>query len=466
MKTFMDKDFLLDTPSARTLFHDYAEDMPIFDYHSHLSAREIYEDKKFENITEAWLKFDHYKWRALRTAGVTEDYITGDRSDFEKFQKWAEIMPYLIGNPLYHWTHLELQRYFDITEPLTGSNAKQVYETCNEKLKQDFFSVRNLLRRCNVFALYTTDDPSDDLKWHRALREDGFEIHVLPTYRPDRAVDIEKDGFAEYLTVLGKSAGCEISSAAQLLEVLKQRMEYFHRAGSRISDHGLSEMLYADATEAQADAVLQKRLRGEALTREELKQYKGWLIYSLAKEYHRLGWVMQLHIGPMRNNSTRMFRQLGADAGFDSIHDGSIAHDLSALLDALDRTDELPKTVLYCLNPCDNEVLASMAGNFQGGGIPGKIQFGSAWWFNDNIDGMRRQMTALSQLGMISRFIGMLTDSRSFLSFPRHEYFRRILCNELGNLVESGQYPNDMETVGKIVRDICFNNIWQYIPVV
>lgn len=464
MKAFMDRDFLLDTPTAVTLFHDYAETMPIFDYHSHLSAQEILDNKAFSTITEAWLKFDHYKWRAMRTHGIPEDYITGGRSDWEKFQKWAEMMPYLIGNPLYHWTHLELQRYFGIAEPLCAANAREVYDRCNALLATDGFRVRGLLEKSRVYALYTTDDPADSLHAHAALKTAYPTVNVLPAFRPDRAVHCHKPGFAEYLDTLAEAAGMPINTLADLEQALCRRIAYFHAAGCRISDHGLDQALYLPADDAQADAVFQKARRGEPLTRDDLRRYQGHLLTCLGREYHRLGWVMQLHIGPMRNNSARMFAAVGADAGFDSMDDAPLAQDLSRLLDAMDADDRLPKTVLYCLNPKDTETLASMLGNFQGGGIPGKMQLGSAWWFNDQIDGMRRQLTALASMGMLSHFIGMLTDSRSFLSFPRHEYFRRILCSELGRLIENGEYPADIPFVGSVVQDICFNNIRRYIP--
>jgi glucuronate isomerase len=465
MKKFMDQDFLLETETAKTLFHQYAEAMPIFDYHSHISAQDIYEDKQFSTITEAWLAHDHYKWRAMRANGIPEQFITGDATDREKFAKWAQTIPYLIGNPLYHWTHLELQRYFHIDTPLDASTADRIYETCNAKLKTKEMSVRNLVQGSNVYALCTTDDPADDLHYHRALKKKEFPVKVLPTYRPDGAVHIQKAGFPASIQKLAAIVGYPLHTIEDLEKALLARMHFFHETGARVSDHGLDEMMVLDCTPEEANGIYCKGLQGAPLTRDELRKYQGYLLTVLGREYHKLGWVMQLHIGPMRNNSTRKFRGLGPDIGCDSINDGQIAQDLSRFLDALDRTDELPKTVLYCLNPKDNEVLASMAGNFQGEGIPGKIQFGSAWWFNDQIDGMNRQMEALGQIGLISKFIGMLTDSRSFLSYPRHEYFRRILCNRLGHLIESGQYPAHLEFVGRIVQDICFNNVKAYIPV-
>lgn len=466
MKKFLDEDFILQTETAKTLFHKYAKDMPIIDYHNHLSPKEIYEDKKFASITEAWLGFDHYKWRALRSNGICEKYITGkETSDKEKFDKWAETMPYLIGNPLYHWTHLELQRYFGITETLSPKTADSIYEKCNQMLQKDEFSARNLIRRMNLHTLCTTDDPKDDLKYHLLLREEGFEVNVLPSYRPDNAMYIEKPAYIPYIKSLSEVVGYPIDDYPTLEKALIERLEFFVKAGCKVTDHGIEEMQYLQATVEEVDTIFKKALKGEVLTRDELRKYKGRLLNTLGKEYNKHNMVFQIHIGPMRNNSTRRFNAIGPDAGFDSINDANVAVDLSRLLDSLDITNELPKTVLYCLNPKDNEVLATMCGNFQDGGIKGKIQFGTGWWFNDQKDGMERQMEQLSQMGLISRFIGMLTDSRSFLSFPRHEYFRRILCNKLGNLIENGEYPADIEFVGGIVKDISFNNAKEYIGV-
>lgn len=459
----MDENFLLDTETARRLYHEYAAEMPVFDYHCHLSAKEIYEDRNFKTITEAWLGGDHYKWRALRTNGVAEEYITGDAPDREKFDKWAETMPRLIGNPLYHWTHLELQRFFGIMEPLDEGSGERIYTLCNEKLQEKSMSPRNLVKNSNVFALCTTDDPADDLKYHKLLAEEGFDVKVLPGFRPDAAYQIQKETFPAYLEKLGNVCGMSIVNIKCLKEALAKRVKYFHEAGCRISDHGLDEILYLPCTEEEAEEILAKRLDGKELTKEETAKFQGHVQVFLGREYKKYDWAMQLHIGAMRDNNTRLFNSLGVNVGCDSIGDAPVAEPLSRLLDALDCTGELPRTILYCLNPRDNEVLAAMTGNFQGSEIPGKIQFGSGWWFNDQIDGMRRQLEALSQLGMLSRFVGMLTDSRSFLSYPRHEYFRRILCSHVGKLIESGQYPANMERVGGMVQDICFNNVKRYI---
>ena len=438
MKKFMDKDFLLETETAKVLYHDHAAKMPICDFHNHLNVQEIYEDKVFNDIGEIWLGGDHYKWRALRTNGIQEEYVTGKKVSFqEKFSKWAETIPYTFGNPLYHWTHLELQRYFGIEEPLSPKTEKEIYEKCNQMLNTKEFSVRNLLRMMNITVLCSTDDPADDLRYHKALKEDGFEIQVLPTFRPDKALGIDKADFAEYI--------------AKLSEV-----------GCRVSDHGLDENLYIKASEEEVDAIFKKALAGEKLTAEEIKKFKGNVLVFLGSHYHKRNWTMQLHIGAVRNNSTRMFEKLGPDAGFDSIDDICYAKELSALLNAMDYNAELPKTILYCLNAKDNEMLASMAGNFQDGSCKGKVQFGAAWWFLDQKRGMEAQLDVLSQIGLLSAFVGMLTDSRSFLSFPRHEYFRRILCNYIGNLVENGEYPADMEFLGQMVENICYNNAMEY----
>lgn len=462
MKPFMNEDFLLENETAKHLYHTYAKQAPIFDFHNHLSVKEIYENAKLGGITYAWLGFDHYKWRAERSYGIEEHYITGTANDFEKFEKWAQTVPALFGNPLYHWTHLELQRFFDIKEPLTPSTSKQIYEVCNEMLNHDNFRVRELIKRSNVVALCTTDDPCDDLQYHKALKAEGFEVKVLPAYRPDQAIHIEKPAFLPYMKRLSETLGYPMNSYESLVKALITRIDYFHEVGARFADHGLDEILYLPADAKELEAIFQKALLEEPLTRDEIRKFQGNLQVRLGHEYHKRNWVMQLHIGPMRNNSTRRFQQLGADAGFDSMNDGLVAQDLSRLLDALDIDDALPRTILYCLNPKDNGVLASMLGNFQGGGIAGKLQFGPGWWFNDTKDGMIEQMKVLSSMGLLSQFVGMLTDSRSFLSFPRHEYFRRILCNEVGKLVENGEYPMDETFLGNMIENICFHNIVKY----
>ena len=466
MKAFMDENFLLNNETAVKLYHDYAKDMPIFDYHCHLNPKEVAENKKYRNITEIWLGGDHYKWRAMRSNGVEEKYITGDASDKEKFMKWAETMTQCIGNPLYHWTHLELKRYFGIDKLLSPETAEEIWEKCNEMLQKDEFTARELIKRSNVKAIGTTDDPVDTLEYHIALAKDpSFDVKVLPAFRPDKSFNIEKPGFAEWMAKLSSVAGKEIKTFEDVKEALKQRLEFFHEVGCRISDHALDPVVFAEGTDAEATAILQKGLKGEELTDLEVRKYKTKVMTFLGQQYARLGWVMQLHIGTIRNNSSRMMRLIGPDTGFDAVGDYVFAEALSKLLNKLDETDELPKTILYCLNPRDNEVLGTIIGCFQGGGIPGKIQFGSGWWFNDQKDGMIRQMIALANLGLLSRFVGMLTDSRSFLSYTRHEYFRRILCNLIGEWVEGGEAPNDIKLLGAMVQNICFGNAKEYFGV-
>ena len=461
MKEFLDKDFILDNETAKTLYHNYAEKMPIFDFHCHLSCREIYEDKKFRSITEVWLGGDHYKWRLMRELGVDESYITGDKSDREKFQKYAEVIPYTIGNPIYHWTHLELRRFFGIYDILSPETADKIYDEANEKLKT--LTARKLIEMSNVKKIFTTEDPLDDLKWHKLLKEDkSFKTVVMTAFRPDKAINIELNGFTDYIKQLGEVANVTIDGIDGSEKALAQRIDYFDSVGCVCSDHALDVVMYEPATKEEVDAVLKKALNGETLTREEVEKYKGYIIIFLGKQYHAHKWVQQYHIGALRNNSTRYMKTLGPDCGFDSIEDQPFAKKLGRILDNLDINDQLPKTILYCLNPRDNEVLATMMNCFQQGGIVGKIQFGSAWWFNDQKDGMNRQMEALMQVGLISKFVGMLTDSRSFLSYTRHEYFRRILCNKLGTLIENGEYPNNVEFVGKIVEDVCYNNADKY----
>lgn len=466
MKPFMDENFLLNNETAVKLYHDYAKNMPIFDYHCHLSPKEIAENKRYKNITEVWLGGDHYKWRAMRSNGVDEKYITGDAPDKEKFMKWAETMPKCIGNPLYHWTHLELKRYFGIDKLLSPETAEEIWEKCNEMLQRDEFTARGLIERSNVKALCTTDDPTDTLEHHIAIANDKtFKVKVLPAFRPDKSFNIEKDGFVDWIGKLGKVAGIEIKTFDDLKRALRQRLEFFHKIGCRVSDHAMDPIVYEEGSEEEASLILAKALNYEKLTETEIKKYKTQVMLFLGREYSKLGWVMQLHIGTMRNNNSRMMKLLGPDTGFDATGDYVFAQALSRFLDKLDSTDELPKTILYCLNPRDNDVLATIMGCFQGGGIPGKIQFGSGWWFNDQKDGMIRQMVTLANLGLLSRFVGMLTDSRSFLSYTRHEYFRRILCNLLGEWVEAGEAPNDMKLLGSMVEDICFNNAKNYFGI-
>ena len=463
MKNFMDNDFLLQTETARKLYHDHAAKMPIYDYHCHLSAQEIAEDKQYDNLGECWLEGDHYKWRAMRTNGVAEEFCTGDASWREKFQKWAETVPQTIRNPLYHWTHLELQRYFDIDTLLSPVAADEIYDACTAKLRTPEYSARNLMRKMNVKLVCTTDDPVDDLKWHKQLREEGFEIKVLPTFRPDKAMNITNPkAYKSYVKQLSEVSGLEISSFATLLEAVDLRHEYFHSAGCRLSDHGVAYVPDAEADSARLDAIYAKVMRGDDPTAEESDAFQAAFLYVVCKLNHTRGWAQQFHVGVFRNNNSRMFEALGPDKGFDSIADYRQGPGFVRLLDRLDSSNQLAKTILYNINPSDNELFATMIGNYQDGSCVGKMQFGSGWWFLDQKEGMEKQMNALSNLGLLSRFIGMLTDSRSFLSYPRHEYFRRILCNLIGNDVENGEIPADMELLGQMVENICYNNAVEY----
>lgn len=463
MKAFMDQDFLLKTDTAKKLYHGYAEKMPILDYHCHISPQEIAEDRKFENITRVWLGGDHYKWRQMRSNGISEYYITGEATDWEKFQKWAETLEKAIGNPLYHWSHLELQRYFGYYGALNSETAKEVWELCNAKLQEEGMSARNLIRQSNVTLICTTDDPADDLRWHRQLKEDeSFEVQVLPAWRPDLAMKIEKPGFADYLKRLGEAAGMEIHTFADLKAALVKRMEFFDAMGCRASDHGLDYAMYVPAPEEEIEAVFAKAVSGESISREEELKYKTEFMIFAGREYNRLGWAMQLHYGCKRDNDVRRFRKLGADTGFDCIDTHTPSAELANLLNALNETGELPKTILYSLNPNDNAAIGTIIGCFQEEGVAGKIQQGSAWWFNDHKRGMIDQMTSLANLGLLGNFIGMLTDSRSFLSYTRHEYFRRILCNLIGEWVEDGEYPADEKILGKMVEDISYRNAVRY----
>lgn len=463
MKKFMDENFLLDNETAVKLYHDYAKEMPIIDYHCHLSSKEIAENKRYRNITEIWLGGDHYKWKAMRSNGIDEQYITGGAEDKDKFLKWAETVPYTVGNPLYHWTHLELKRYFGIDELLNKESAEIIWEKCNELLQKEEFTARELIKRSNVKVICTTDDPTDTLEYHKAIAKDNtFDVKVLPAFRPDKAINIEKDGFKDWINKLGDVVGRKIETLDTLLESLKERVLYFNSLGCRASDHALDPIVFENGSYEEVNNIFIKALNQGELTISDIQKYKTHVLVSLGREYARLGWAMQLHLGVIRNVNSRMLRNLGPDTGFDTIGDYVFSEALAKFLDALDTTNELPKTILYCVNPRDNEVLATMIGSFQGGGIPGKIQFGSGWWFNDQKDGMIRQMTALSNMGLLSRFVGMLTDSRSFLSYIRHEYFRRILCNLLGGWVEKGELPNDMDLLGEIIRDISYNNANRY----
>ena len=462
MKQFMDKDFLLSTDSAKALYHTYGENMPIIDYHCHINPQEIYEDRKFDTITQVWLGGDHYKWRQMRSCGVDERYITGDASDREKFQKWAEILPKLIGNPLYHWSHLELQRYFGYTGHLNGNTAEEVWNLCNEKLHEDSMSVRNLIKQSNVKLICTTDDPADTLEWHKKIAEDpSFEVKVLPAWRPDKAMNIEKPDFAAYMAKLSAASGVEIKDFASLKAALKNRMEFFASQGCNVSDHALEYVMYAPAQEAELDGIFAKGLGGKAISREDELKYKTAFMLFAAREYNRMGWAMQLHYGCKRDNNAMMFEQIGPDTGFDCINNYAPSAQMADFLNALSATDEIPKTIIYSLNPNDNASIGTILGCFQSK-FPGKIQQGSAWWFNDHKAGMTEQMTSLANLGSLGNFIGMLTDSRSFLSYTRHEYFRRILCELIGGWVENGEYPDDQEALKEIIEGISFNNAVRY----
>ena len=449
----INNDFYLSNETAKKLYHDFAENLPIIDYHCHLVPKMIAEDHRFEDAYDLFLGGDHYKWRQMRSFGIDEEYITGDKDRYEKWVGFCRVMPYLIGNPLYHWTALELKRYFDIDEPLSEKNAKEVWDKCNELLKREDFSAKNLIKKSNVEVICTTDDPADDLRYHKQLREEGFTTKILPTFRPDKLVNIEKPEFLPYIEANG------IDSFEKACSWMVERIAFFHENGCRLSDHALEYVPFAIG---DAKAVFQKKIKGEDLTVEEIDTFKTAMLAVCAKEYTKLEWAMQLHIGALRNNNTRMFQKLGADTGFDSINDLCIAEKLSAFMNYLDTDDILPKTILYTLNPKDNYVLGTMLGNFQRGPVKAKIQFGSGWWFNDNASGMEAQMDALANLGVLGKFVGMLTDSRSFVSYPRHEYFRRILCNMLGSWVEKGLYPKDFDALKNIVEGICYYNAKEY----
>ena len=462
MTPFMDRDFLLKSDTAKTLYHNHAEHMPIIDYHCHINPMEIYEDKHYDTITEVWLGGDHYKWRAMRSCGVPERYITGDASPAEKFQQWAETIPNLIGNPLYHWTHLELQRYFGITEPLNGYNAAEIYEKCNEQLKE--LGVREIIRRSNVKLICTTDDPADDLRAHELLADDPtVPAAVLPAFRPDKAMRADKPDFPQYVKRLEKAVGYPIEKMEDMRRALRDRIEYFGSHRCRVSDHALDYCFCVEADEQTLDGIFARAKAGEGITWDEQLAYHTALLLTVGLEYAKRDWVMQLHFGCIRDNSSTMFAKLGPDTGFDAANDVSNAVGLARLLDALERAGALGKTILYSLNPADNTVIGTVMGAFQTDSpIPGKIQQGSAWWFNDHKPGMEAQMTSLMSLGAMGSFNGMLTDSRSFLSYTRHEYFRRILCNLFGQLVEDGEYPNHLDWLGRMVENISYHNTLRY----
>lgn len=463
MKAFMDEDFLLSTDIARELYHDIAAKMPVLDYHCHINPREIAEDRKFENITQVWLGGDHYKWRQMRSNGVEEYYITGDAPDREKFQKWAETLEKAIGNPLYHWSHLELQRFFGYYGVLNGDTAEEVWNLCNAKLQEDSMSVRNLIRQSHVTLICTTDDPVDDLKWHRFLKEDEtFDVQVLPAWRPDKAMNLEKTDYTDYLARLSAVSKVEIKTFEDLKNAIVKRMEFFDSMGCSVSDHGLDYVMYVPASDAEVEEIFAARLAGKEISKEDCAKFKTAFMLFAASKYEELNWVMQLHYGCKRDNNTSMYRKLGPDTGYDCISNYAPGEQLANFLNAVNEKKNLPKTIIYSLNPGDDELIGTILGCFQNSDAIGKIQQGSAWWFNDNKTGMMKQMTSLANLGLLGNFIGMLTDSRSFLSYPRHEYFRRILCELIGGWVENGEYPKDMKNLEKIVKGISYNNAVRY----
>lgn len=463
MKKFLDENFLLTTETAKLLYHDYAKDMPIIDYHCHLPPNQIAEDTQFENLTQVWLYGDHYKWRAMRTNGIHESYCTGNKSDWEKFEQWAKTVPYTLRNPLYHWTHLELQRYFGIHKILGPDTAREIYEECNEKLRTPEYSVRNLLRKMNVALVCTTDDPIDDLNYHQKIKQDQFEIPILPAFRPDAAMNVDNaEKFNAYVNKVESVSGKSIGSYNDYIDALKSRHDFFVAQGCNVSDHGLEEIYAEDYTETEIKNIFNKIRSGAELDLTERLKFKSAMLELFAKWDWEKGFVQQYHLGALRNNNSRMMSTLGPDTGWDSIGDFSQARTLAKFLDKLDRNNQLAKTILYNLNPADNELMATMIGNFNDGSVAGKIQWGSGWWFLDQKDGMTKQINALSNMGLLSKFVGMLTDSRSFLSFPRHEYFRRILCALFGEEIERGELPNDIDWVGKVIQDICFHNAKYY----
>lgn len=463
LKQFLSENFLLENETALYLYHEHAEKMPIYDYHCHLPVEQIAEDKRFENLTQAWLYGDHYKWRAMRTNGIAEKYCTGDARDFEKFEKWAQTVPYCLCNPLYHWTALELKRYFRIDKLLSLETAKEIYDTCNQMLGAKEFSVRNLLRKMNVKLLCTTEEPLDNLENHRKMHSKDFEIAIHTAFRPDKAIAVENiPALNRWIDSLQQLTNIEIKNYSTYVEALRKRHDYFHNNGCRLSDHGLDRPYGEDFTEKEIEGIFESIRKCKELNQKEATKFKSAVMFELAVMNYEKGWVQQLHIGALRNNNTRMFKLIGPDTGFDSIGDFEIAKPLSKFLDRLEKNNQLAKTIIYNLNPRDNEVIATMTGNFQNGSVPGKMQYGAAWWFLDQKDGVENQLKSLSNIGLLSRFIGMTTDSRSFLSFPRHEYFRRILCNFLGKNVEKGLLPNDKKLLGQMVEDICYNNGCNY----
>lgn len=464
--SFINDDFILTNETAKRLYHDYAEKMPIIDYHCHINPKEIYENKKFKNITEIWLGGDHYKWRLIRSNGVPENEITGDADDYTKFLRFAEMLPRAIGNPMYHWNHLELKRYFDYDGILSGKTAEEVWNICNEKLASDEMSACNIIKKSNVKMIGTTDDPVDSLEWHKKIADEGVcSAQVLPSFRPDKAVNIDKAGFADYIKALSTAADMPINSVADVKTALIKRLDFFCQMGCKATDHGLDYIPFELGTEKEINTAFKAVMKGKAITAKQADMYKTDILVALGKEYAKRGIVMQIHYSVQRNTNTAMFGKIGADTGFDTISNRPCSEALTGLLNALAKDDLLPKTIIYSLNPHDNEMIDTVIGAFQGTEAAGKIQHGSAWWFSDTKSGMETQLKSLANLSLLGNFVGMLTDSRSFLSYTRHEYFRRILCNVLGTWVENGEYPADIETLGQIVEDICYNNAARYFGI-
>lgn len=465
MKEFMDEKFLLHNRTGEELYYTYASKMPIYDYHCHLDVCEISENKKFRNMHELWLGHDHYKWRAMRWNGIKEEYITGKAEEYEKFMAWAKTMPYCMGNPLYHWSHLELRRYFNIYDILNEKTGPHIWKRCNELLQSDDFTARRLIERSNVKVICTTDDPVDDLVYHKKLREDKeFNVKVLPTFRPDKAFSTNSNDAVQWIDKLSKAGNMKIESFEEFLKAIKERIYYFHNEGCRISDHSIEEFVYIKASINELNSIFNRLMNGDDLDSIEANKYRTAVHTFLGREYSKLAWTMQLHIGAVRNSNSRMFRRLGKDSGFDSMGNNMIAS-ITKLLDTLDEENNLPKTILYSLNPKDYETLGVIAGTFQGEDIPGKIQLGAPWWFNDHKDGITKQLKTLSNLGLLRRFVGMLTDSRSFISYTRHEYFRRILCSFIGEMAEQGEVPNDMDLLGNMIMEICYYNAHNYFGI-
>ena len=459
---FINDNFLLENKYAEELYHNYSKNQPIIDYHNHLSPKHIAENTIFDNITQVWINGDHYKWRAMRTLGINEQFVTGNGSDKDKFMNWAKTVPYTMRNPLYHWTHLELARYFDITDLLNEKSAEGIYEQASAKINSAAYSTQNLLTKVNAEFVCTTEDPIDTLEYHQQLAKSDFKTKVSTAFRPDKAILISVDGYNDYVDTLGQVAGVVINTYSDLCTALINRIDYFDKNGCKLCDHGLDQIYFENFTESEVNGIFKKKRENAVLSNEEALKFQSAILLFLSETYHQYGWVQQFHLGALRNNNARMHRILGPDTGWDSIGDYPQAQKLSGFLNALDSKDKLTKTIIYNLNPADNEVMATMIGNFNDGSVKGKVQFGSGWWFLDQKDGMTKQLNALSNMGLISCFIGMLTDSRSFLSFPRHEYFRRILCNLLGDEIKRGELPNDMEWIGKMVSDISYNNAKEY----